>query len=86
MFLLNAMLLKINVFVCIFLKDENKIDVIECLDILSKLQEKYAVDKNWSPFYFHCFETGNKIPVYQFESDNLEEIRMYKNFCSLAVS
>ena len=80
------MLLKINVFVCIFLKDENKIDVIECLDTLSKLQEKYAVDKNWSPFYFHCFETGNKIPVYQFESDNLEEIRMYKNFCSLAVS
>ena len=80
------MLLKINVFVCIFSKDENKIDVIECLDILSKLQEKYAVDKDWSPFYFHCFETGNKIPVYQFESDNLEEIRMYKNFCSLAVS
>ena len=41
------------------LKHENKIDVIESLDFLSKLQEKYAVDKDWSPFCFHCFE--NKI-------------------------
>ena len=69
-----------------FLKHENKIDVIECLDFLSKLQEKFAVCKDWSPFYFHCFETGNKISVYQFESENLEEIRMYENFCSLAIS
>ena len=69
-----------------FLKDENKIDVIECPDFLSKLQEKYAVDKDWSPSYFHCFETGNKISVYQFENENLEEIRTYKNFCSLVIS
>ena len=69
-----------------FLKDENKIDVIECLDFLSKLQEKFAVGEDWSPFYFHCFETGNRISVYQFESENLEETRMYENFCSLAIS
>ena len=69
-----------------FLKDENKIDVIECLDFLVKLQEKFAVGKDWSPFYFHFLETGNKISVYQFESENLEEIRMYENFCFLAVS
>ena len=54
--------------------------------ILSKLQGKYAVGKDWSPFYFRCFETGNKISVYQFESENLEEIRMYDNFCFIAVS
>ena len=69
-----------------FLKDENKIEVIECHDFLSKLQEKYAVDEDLSPFYFHCFKTGNKVSVYQFESENLEEIRMYKDFCSLAIS
>ena len=69
-----------------FLKDGNKIDVIEFLDFLSKLHEKFTVAKDWSPFYCHCFETGNKISVYQFESENLEEIRMYENFCSLAIS
>ena len=54
--------------------------MIECLDILSKLQEKQSVGKDWSPFYFHCFETGNKVSGYQLESENLEEIRMYGNF------
>ena len=60
--------------------------MIECLDFLSKLQEKYTVDKDCSPFYFHYFETGNIISVYQFENESLEEIKMYKNFCSLAIS
>ena len=49
-----------NQGICLqFLKDENEIDVIECLHVLSKLQEKFAVGEDWSPFYFHCFETGN---------------------------
>ena len=69
-----------------FSKDEKKIDITACLDFLSKLQEKYEVGRDWSPFYFHCFESRNNICVYEFESTNLEEIRIYENFCSLAIS
>ena len=69
-----------------FIKDEKKLDMIACFDFLPKLQEKYGVGRDWSPFYFHSFESGNKICVYQFESENLEEIRMYENFCSLEFS
>lgn len=68
-----------QLFVCIFQK------IIACLDFLSKLQEKYDVGRDWSSFYFHCFESRNKICVYEFESANLEEIRVYENFCSLAI-
>ena len=35
---------------------KNKNDGITCLDFLSKLQEKCAFGRDWSPFYFHCFE------------------------------
>ena len=46
-----------QLFVCIFQK------IIACLDFLSKLQEKYDVGRDWSSFYFHCFESRNKICV-----------------------
>ena len=51
------MLLEINVFVLLFGKrKKKKNDGITCLDFLSKLQEKCAFGRYWSPFYFHCFE------------------------------
>ena len=34
------------------LKPDEKIDPVEILDFLNKLQEKYAYHNDWSPFYF----------------------------------
>ena len=59
-----------------FLKEEANGNVIECLDFLNKLQEKFAYVSDWIPFYFDCFEAGNNIVFYQFLSENENEFRM----------
>ena len=67
------------------LKDE-KLDIIECLDFLNKLQEKYDYCLQWTLFYFSYFPMHHNIVVYQFLSKNEDEVQMYENFCRLAVS
>ena len=68
------------------LKNEKKLDVIECLDFLNKLQEKYAYCSQWTPLNFSQFPTPHNIIVYQFLSENEEEVRIYEHFCRLAIS
>ena len=63
-----------------------KLDVIECLDFLNKVQEKYGYCSEWTHFYFCYFSTLHNIAVYQFLSENEDEVRMYENFCRLAIS
>ena len=64
-----------------FLKEENKIDVVECLVFLNKLQGKFVYVSDWLPFYFNCFKAGNNIFVYQFVSETEHQILMYEHFC-----
>ena len=45
---------RIRLHFCKMKKKKN--DGITYLDFLSKLQEKCAFGRYWSPFYFHCFE------------------------------
>ena len=68
------------------LKNEEKLDVIECLDFFNKLQEKYAYCSQWTPLNFSQFPTPHNIVVYHFLSENEEEVRMYEHFCRLAIS
>ena len=76
-----------NQRICIHcLKDENKLDVVECLDFLNKSQEKFVYVSDWTSFYFNCFDANHNIVVYQFLSKNEDEIRMYEHFCRLAIS
>ena len=65
---------------------KKKIAVVEYLDFLNKLKEKFAYVSDWTQFYFICFNAGNNIVVYQFISENENEIRMFEHFCSLAIS
>ena len=67
------------------LKDE-KLDIIECLDSLNKLQEKYSYCSSWTRFHFSCFWTHHSIVVYQFLSGNEDKVRLYENFCGLTIS
>ena len=62
------------------LKDE-KLDIIECLDSLNKLQEKYGYCS-----HFSCYSTHHNIVVYQFFSENEDEVGMYENFYRLTIS
>ena len=65
---------------------KKKLDVIERLDFLNKLQEKYAYCSQWRPFYFSQFPMPHNIFVYQFLSENEEEVQMYEQFCLLVLS
>ena len=50
-----------------FSKKEKKINVVECLNFLNKLQKKFAYVSDWTSFYFNCFDAGNNIAaVYLF--------------------
>ena len=44
-----------------FLKEYNKIGVVQRLDFLNKLQEKFAYISDWTTFSFNCFVSGNNI-------------------------
>ena len=67
-------------------KDEKKLDVIESPDFLKKPQKKYTYCSQWTPFYFGQFSTPHNIVLYQFLSENEEEMRMHEHFCCLAIS
>ena len=70
-----------------FSKKEKKINVVECLNFLNKLQKKFAYVSDWTSFYFNCFDAGNNIAaVYLFQSENEDQICMYEHFCNLAIS
>ena len=50
-----------------FSKKEKKINVVECLNFLNKLQKKFAYVSDWTSFYFNCFDAGTNIAaVYLF--------------------
>ena len=68
------------------LRDKEKPNVVECLDFLNKLQEKYYCCLQLKPFYFSHSPLHHNIVVYQFLSENEEEVRMYEHFCLLAIS
>lgn len=45
-----------------------------------------AIVRSGVVFYFSYFPTQHNIVVYQFLSENQDEVRMHENFCHLAVS
>ena len=45
-----------------------------------------AIVRSGVVFYFSYFPTQLNIVVYQFLSENEDEVRMHENFCHLAVS
>ena len=56
------------------LRDKEKANVVECLDFLNKLQEKYYCCLQLKPFYFSHSPLHHNIVVYQFLSENEEEV------------
>ena len=69
------------------LKTDEEINPVEILDFLNKLQEKYASHSGWSRFYFSSYSLKcQRITVFDFLSQNEEELRMYQHFCDWANS
>ena len=69
------------------LKTNEEINPDEILDFLNKLQQKYACHRGWSPFYFSSYSLKyQNITIFDFLSQNEEELRMYQHFCDLAIS
>ena len=90
--MLTAGSLRINVFgkqrIRIhLLKADEEINPVEILDVLNKLQEKYACHSGWNPFYFRSYSLQyQSITIFYFLSQNEEELRLYQHFCDLAIS
>ena len=68
------------------LKSNEEIDPVEVLDFLNKLQEKYPYHSGWSPFYFSSYSLKCQNIIFDFSSQNGEELRMYQHFCNLVIS
>ena len=72
--------------VCIhFVKEEKKMMLSNALIFLTNCKKNLPVS-DWTPFYFNSFNTKNNIPVYQFISENENEIHMFEHFCFSAIS
>lgn len=68
------------------LKDKKNADSLKCLEFLNELQEKFAHNIDWSPFYFQCHPSSFNIVFYEFLSQNKEEMKMLYQFCRLAIA
>ena len=68
------------------LKNEKKADPLKCLEFPNELQEKFAHNIDWSPFYFQCHPPLLNIVIYEFLSRNKEEMNMYQQFCRLVIT
>ena len=67
------------------LKSGNKLNVNLCLYFLSKDQESFGYYKDWSKFHFSYFVASHNVIVFQFLSTNDNKVRIYNNFCALAI-
>ena len=57
------------------LKPDEKLNPVEILDFLNKLQKKYAYHSDWSPFYFSGYSLKyQNITIFYFLSQNEEEL------------
>ena len=71
---------------CIYaLRNKKNVDPTKCLEFLSELQEKFAHNIDWSPFYFQCYPSSLNIVVDELLSQNKEEMNMYQQFGRLAL-
>ena len=69
------------------LKTDEEINPEEILDFLNKLEEKCGCHSGWSRFHFSSYSLKyQNIAIFDFLSQNEEELWMYQHFCDLAIS
>ena len=68
------------------LKIDEQINPDEMLDFLNKLQDKYACHSGRSPFYSSSYSLKYQNIIFDFLSQNEEELQMYQHFCDLSIS
>ena len=63
------------------------IDLVEVLDFLNQLQQKYPYHSNWSRFYFSCYRLQDQnITIFEFLAQKEEKIRMFQHLYDLEIS
>ena len=60
--------------------------MLETLETLNDLQERFAYYKHWSPFFLKTLDTGNGICLFEFTSQDENDKWMYEHFCNFAIS
>ena len=69
------------------LKPDEEINLVEILDFSNKLQEECAHHSDWNPFYFSSYSPKyQSITIFDFLSQNEEELWIYQHLRNLAIS